>query len=401
MENEVPIDLPTLLQQMQDQLRSLQDQLTARDSELSELRSAFAQQPPTPGPAQGPSPPAPRPQTIIYTDPSRREPDIADPEKFSGKDRRVLPTFISKCRLKFAGQPSKFDTEDKKIFYAGARLEDPAYSWFQPLLTRAMMAADGVEGATVPPDLVSFDALARALERTYGEADRETVAEHAIKALKQTGSVATYISEFQRHSQYVRWNDAALYSQFYDGLKETMKREVMRQGRFATLEELQAFASRMDVRYFEFAKELRQVQQVPTATQAPNPRPRTYNTPPRPFNASIPPTASPRPAPTLSRPYAPRTPIADGTIPMEVDNVTGERHLTQEEKDRRRALNLCGYCAAPDHGALNCPLLANKQSLRPRFNSGVQATVQAAATDFESPLDEIYSVEQPKDRSGE
>ena len=43
-------------------------------------------------------------------------------------------TSSPKCRLKFAGQPSKFPTERSKIFYAGSYLKDQAYSWFQPLL---------------------------------------------------------------------------------------------------------------------------------------------------------------------------------------------------------------------------------------------------------------------------
>jgi hypothetical protein len=58
---------------------------------------------------------------------------IANPEYFKG-DRLLLANFLSQCKLKFAGEPSKFPDDKSKIFFAGSYLREGPYSWFQPLL---------------------------------------------------------------------------------------------------------------------------------------------------------------------------------------------------------------------------------------------------------------------------
>jgi hypothetical protein len=58
---------------------------------------------------------------------SVKEPKIADAPNFDGGRKELLP-FLTKCRLKFAGQPSQFKTERSKVLYAGARLTGPAFS---------------------------------------------------------------------------------------------------------------------------------------------------------------------------------------------------------------------------------------------------------------------------------
>jgi hypothetical protein len=55
------------------------------------------------------------------------EPKIADPPMFMG-ERKVILSFLVKCRLKFSGQPSMFPTEQAKVIYAGSRLEGSPFS---------------------------------------------------------------------------------------------------------------------------------------------------------------------------------------------------------------------------------------------------------------------------------
>ena len=58
------------------------------------------------------------------------------------------------------------------------------------------------------------------------------------------------------------------------------------------------------------------------------------------------------------------------TIPPNILDSSGR--LTQEEKDRRRHENLCGYCGAPGHFAANCP----KRSRPPNTKACATATIE-------------------------
>jgi hypothetical protein len=94
-----------------------------------------------------------------------KEPKIADAPNFDGSRKELLP-FLTKCRLKFAGQPSQFQTERSKVLYAGARLTGPAFSWFLPLVNNwETNDAD----STPPTELISFKTFADALTTLYGD----------------------------------------------------------------------------------------------------------------------------------------------------------------------------------------------------------------------------------------
>src|SRR5271163_2668176 len=149
---------------------------------------------PLPVPA---SAPIPAPSTFILPPAPDPEPHIADPTPFSGK-RTELQNFLSKCHLKFAGQPSKFKTEQSKIYYLDFHLTDQAYSWFQPLL-----AAARDDTKPTPPELLSFDALEESLIQAYGDPNLQRSSERALLALEQSSSVSNYTTEFKKIRQYV------------------------------------------------------------------------------------------------------------------------------------------------------------------------------------------------------
>ena len=307
------------------------------------------------------------------------EPQIADPEPFSG-NRLHLSNFLAKCRLKFAGQPSKFKNELSKIYYAGSRLGEPAFSWFQPLLT----TAEDKEKPN-PPEFASFETFAKAFTAVYGDPNLAASSVRAIKALKHTGSAAHYIAEFQRLRQYIPWNEPALADQFYDGLKGTIKDSIAQTGRPDTLLELQNLATRLDARLHE--RFLEKKQETPASTQPTGPR----NLPPKPTpmarapsqsstSSSFVPTPARTPSPSAGIPAF--TP--DGTIPMELDTY-GRWRLTADEKLRRKQLRLCDYCGSAKHDVFNCPdkPVPNQPKL-PRFAR--QAEISFEITSPEDPL---------------
>lgn len=299
-----------------------------------------------------------------------KEPKIADAPNFDGSRKELLP-FLTKCRLKFAGQPSHFKTERSKVLYAGARLAGPAFSWFLPLANKWDTSdAD----ATPPIELVSFTTFADALTALYGDPNLAATADREIRRLRQLTSVAEYSARFEQHKQYLGWNDVAFRDQFYTGLKDETKDEIARSPRPETLDELKTLATRLDSRLQERVLEKRPyaTSQTTASRTAPQYASKFFSAP---ASAVTPRTATNPPArtPATSQPAAPTTALktpsntADGTVPMEI-GANGAWQLTAAEKQRRKQFRLCDYCADAKHGVLNCPLVPKGRTFFPRFN---------------------------------
>ena len=308
---------------------------------------------------------------LTHKNSHHQEPKIPDPPMFSG-ERKDLLSFLTKCQIKFDGQPSRFPDEKSKILYTGSRLEGPAFAWFQPLI-----APDPTGSVKpTPPELASFKAFSDALTVIYGDPNLEATAVREVRRLHQTGSAAEYAARFESKKQYMHWNDEALRDQFYLNLKEELKDEIAPVGKPKTYLDLKNLAIRLDARLFE-----RRLERSNTTT-----RPAPAKPAPRPFAWSIPSASpAPAPAPTSAPPLtsapktsaspsgAPRAPsqAADGTTPMELD-ASGFWHLTEAEKARRRTLRLCHYCGEGGHTIANCPVTPPSRR-RPPQNSNRQA----------------------------
>jgi hypothetical protein len=264
-----------------------------------------------------------------------KEPKLNDPEEFKG-DRLRLMNFISQCQLKFAGEPSKFTNDRIKILYAGSRLRQEAYSWFQPLLAASE--------TRTPPEFESFKIFCDALTAIYGDPNLEITAERELRHLKQITTVAAYIAEFSRIRQYTSHNDSSLRDQFYYGLRDNVKEKLSGAPRPSTLIELMATATSHDSRIQERILEKRA--QNPPATTMPR------NSAPH-----VPPSRTPS-TPTVPRATPSQVPLstADGTLPMQLDaGRFGGRSITPSERERRRVEHLCYYCGQADHNLPNCP----------------------------------------------
>jgi Retrotransposon gag protein len=297
-----------------------------------------------------------------------QEPKIPDPPMFSGERKDLLP-FLTKCQIKFDGQPSRFPNEKSKILYVGSRLEGPAFSWFQPLI------ATNPDGSAkpAPPELASFKVFSDALTVIYGDPNLEATAIREIRRLIQTGSAAEYAAKFESKKQYMHWNDEALRDQFYLNLKEELKDEIAPVGKPKTYLDLKALAIRLDARLFERRLERSNATTRPPPAK-PASRPFTWATPST--NSGPAPAPAPPPVPAHKPAASPsgglRVPsqTADGTVPMELD-ASGMWHLTENEKARRRTLGLCLYCGEKGHSPSNCPV-APPSRRRPPPNSNRQ-----------------------------
>ncbi|OMJ17717.1 Retrotransposon-derived protein PEG10 [Smittium culicis] len=148
-------------------------------------------------------------------------------------------------------------------------------------------------------------------------------------------ALTTYASDFRRLSALISWNDSALCSQYYEGLKEDVKDLFARFDRPESLPELIDLSIKIDNRLFE-------------RTLEKSIRPRQY------FNNT--PFVSPVTKPDRETPSQYQ--------PMEIEGTTTRRTtLTPQERQRRRENNLCLYCGNPGHIIATCPLRSQSRTI--------------------------------------
>jgi Retrotransposon gag protein len=330
------ISLKTALGRAQDGFDRLQNKLDATQSDLEQLR-------------QRASPPA--------NNSAKAEAKGADPPMFTGT-QKDLEGWITACRLRFAGQPSKFDIEEKKVIFASTFLRGPPLAWFQPVINAYSLRG----AADPPPEFQSFETFAQSVRTLYGDPNLERNSETALRFLQQgERSVAEYISRFATHSQHTKFDNQSLAAYFYNGLCSTIKDELVTK-EWSTLRDLQTIATRLDARFRErkFEKE-----QEAKAGSRGNP---TTNNPPRRDNGTFLPTKPPQfwpPPPrtthTPANPPATAHPAADGSTPMEIDSLR-TRRLSPEEKERCMREGRCFRCKEHGHRGQDCPRFPTKIS---------------------------------------
>ena len=236
--------LETQVAQQQQQLTAMEETL-ARMSQALERLSLLA----VPTPSTTPLPPVPAPQPL--PPPHSRSAKVSPPDMFNG-DRHKLYMYLSKCRHNFLSRPELFLTETQKVLFASGHLDGAAYNWFQPLLDQYARAVGGDGLEQILAQFQTFEQYAKSLEDTFGDPDIVRSKERELRNLNQTTSVATYLAEFSRIKGFVKWNDEALASQFYKGLKSVVKDGLVYENPApTTLTDLSSAALRIDSRQFE------------------------------------------------------------------------------------------------------------------------------------------------------
>jgi hypothetical protein len=92
----------------------------------------------------------------------------------------------------------------------------------------------------------------------FDNGDEALEADRDIRALRQRTSAAQYRAEFQILAAKLDWNDDALASEFYRGLKDRVREEItLRNDRPSTFKDLSELAIKIDNRIFELQLEKR------------------------------------------------------------------------------------------------------------------------------------------------
>ena len=157
----------------------------------------------TPAPMRGISL-APTQNTTTTSTGRVSEPKIALPEYYNGQ-RNKLPSFITQVTMVITLQPTRFPNKTSKVIYAGSFLRNTAFLWFQPYVTAEPQ----------PAYMLSFKEFCKELQSTFDNPDEVATAERQLYALRQKGSVTSYLAEFMRYAVLVKLNGEAKTAHFY------------------------------------------------------------------------------------------------------------------------------------------------------------------------------------------
>ncbi|OMH85718.1 Retrotransposon-derived protein PEG10 [Zancudomyces culisetae] len=213
-----------------------------------------------------------------------------------------------------------FKTEKNKIVLIGAHLTGPTAIWFNSLIE---------EKST---DLANYAQFLELFKKNFSDPSQEIRDRGEIRRCKHgPRSVANYAAEFRTSARISGFDQAALIDQFLRGLNDNVMNFLMMNDMPTKLEDTIALAVKVDNRL----SNRRMLRSAPGY----------YNSSfQRPITKAIPVQS------TMHDDLPPGE-------PMEIDAlVTKQRpHLSQEEKDRRRALGLIMYCGNQGHIAIRCP----------------------------------------------
>lgn len=250
----------------------------------------------------------------------RKEPRVSLPDKFDGT-RSKFRGFVNQIRLITVLQPERYPTEESRVGLVGTLLTGQALSWFAPLFEKRS------------PILNNFETFLEAFAEAFGEHDKARWATTKIRSLRQgTHSVSVYASDFRQLACDINWDEEALMSQFYWGLRDDVKDLLLSLPDPRTLNEAISQAVKCDNRLFQRRQDQRSRQHTV------------------------------RHAPTISASsLSSHSEVED----MQIDAVR-VKPLTPEEKKRRLDEGLCLYCGGEGHRAGNCPKKQKPRNVKTR-----------------------------------
>lgn len=248
-------------------------------------------------------------------------PKVTLPDKYDG-NRSSFRGFVNQLNLLFVLNGPRYPTDRIKIYTVGTLLTGKALAWFNPYLERPEKHTE---------TLRSFDSFMAIFRATFGPVDPAVTAANEIRRLNQgKSSAASYAANFVQLASDLDWNDAALISQFRQGLSGEVKNMLVYHDYPLTLDQAISLAIRCDQRLLENRLDQRS-------------RPSTS------FH------------PSAVRMTPPPVPV--GAVPMDIDVVqVSSRHppVDEAERQRRRENNLCFRCGNPNHISKYCPLRQGK-----------------------------------------
>ena len=270
--------------------------------------------------------------------------------------------------------------DDQRIYFAASYLSGTAAQWFSNYLIQTPL----------PRVVTHWDTFVQEFNAMFGDRNRVLTAQHALQYIQMEDShqVSRYVVEFQKWGNLTGYDDTALSSLFYRGLCNRIKDQFALVGRPSEFTALRDQALRFDQHFWDRQAELARsgAQHLrSTAFPAYDPtRPARVRSDPSRSSTSTSAASgstnsgnqSGRTAQNSQTQRPPQSNRSNNSgrnnnsnnnnnsgnagnnntnrsAPR--DRLTAEGRLMDAERDRRRRLGLCMYCAESGHIYNDCP----------------------------------------------
>ncbi|TDZ17375.1 Transposon Tf2-9 polyprotein [Colletotrichum orbiculare MAFF 240422] len=185
---------------------------------------------------------------------SREKLRLNSPQAFDGTPG-YLKGFLTQVRAYHRFHNLSFKDEAEQVIHAASFLKGRALAWFEPHLTDFLTHDWNDLKLETQTIFAGYHGFESALISLFQEPDEQRQYERDLAALKQKGAATHYAAEFRRICARLDYTDDTKIFMFYQGLKEDVKDELVKQDRpsdFITYAEL---AIKIDNRLFERRRE--------------------------------------------------------------------------------------------------------------------------------------------------
>jgi len=146
---------------------------------------------------------------------------------FTG-ERGKLRAFLTKLKLYIEFNQAKFRFEMDKGLFTVSYLKDAAFNWVDLKLHEFLDKTSKKWMNNKKSIFSNYKKFKDELQRAFKVVDKKQAAERRLHILKINKLTVKYAAEFQWITALTDWDDDALVSQYYWGLNETIKDEIVR-----------------------------------------------------------------------------------------------------------------------------------------------------------------------------
>ncbi|KAI7152047.1 hypothetical protein KC349_g9171 [Hortaea werneckii] len=192
----------------------------------------------------------PRPASTAPTTRSNDNSKVAKPDFFHG-ERAKLDDWLNQLMIFFKMEGITQDS--RKTITASSYLRGQAQQWIRPRLQEVL-----VHDRDTDEIFSSWSNFVEAIRNIYGLSNDQQVAIRVIQHLVQKTSASQYTAKFRAYSGKTGWDNQALLTMYYRGLKDNVKDELMRSGAAQdTLDRMIQAAIEIDDKLYERQQEKR------------------------------------------------------------------------------------------------------------------------------------------------
>ena len=172
------------------------------------------------------------------------------PEYYYG-DRNKFEDWVNQLLMYFLLEGVR---PEKQALTAASYLRGEAQQWIRPQLQARLLRNEDPNGL-----FTSFQGLVQTMNGIYGLSNDKQVAIRNIQLLTQKTSASQYTAKFREYQAKTGWDDEALCTMYYRGLKDHVKDELVRAkvNAMAGLDTLVQEAISIDDRLYERSMEKR------------------------------------------------------------------------------------------------------------------------------------------------